>query len=1471
MPSHARPTYEIPQADAAPNYFYIQSVSNGTVLTVEAGSADPGTLTILRPVYSDPSSLAYQLWTLTADRLLVNKGTGTAITERQLALAGDSVHTFPVRTPIDRHQRWRFSPSTGQLVCDAASDLALAAAPFLVLQRRATPATPNQQWRMVKEVLPQPSMFFIEHQRTKGVLSPAGGNLASGTRLAVEPQNVNYQAAQLWAWTGNGALVNTASSLVADVNGNVNTGNIMLFTMKAPDDPNGTANQEWTYTTGGRISSGVPGGGVLAMENDRATSGPVKLVGANDRNTDTNQQWRVRRAVYPEPVTLARAVHLNGASQALSLVSPGPQLGDFTAEAWVRTTTGGPVITSTGTATASSALALVIAGDGSLVLQTTGGSAPVSGYRTASITTGPTAAIDGEWHHLAAVRQGRGLSVYLDGVAVAPARTVDPGGDLGNPPEQRIQFGTIRVGNGVTTTTWLNGDLAEVRLWNRARTEVEIPAGMHHQVDDHATDLLGHWAFAGDDGRDSSLGNRNANLIGNPAFLDSDVDIVPQGDFYLVPQARLIQDYRPAPDGTSAPTEIEGYRVTCTIRDSNDVGTPGFLTLQLNNPSIDKEAVLNFSDGTQLTLNNSTPQITLSTDPAGVATFTMDAEGDLICPTLRVQADFQTDGSWMVIAADRQAHAALAAVSGNNLRGLNNDGTPIPDKTAPLPTNVDGPTADATAAAITQMMSTAVQPNAQADQQQMRPLTDLAPTPTIRPYLPRYQLAGIVATGHDPITDAIATHHVDRDVPIARILTPANAEHPHWGFDFKSFTPHSTAEAAREIGDLASLAPTGDLAKRLLPRLTPGHITGATLNTVTAERFVQATQRDILTTTGAAGTAGVRSWIRDHVRNAERLLVNTVKTVIKDADGIEREVQHLAVTAVDRAGHALYALIEAVDHAVDVVAGILEKLGSDIRKIVTFLKDLFNWQDVLNTQRMIHTYINNLQGFVLDVVASANAEAAGAIRSFKQNVDNRINSWRDSLIAADAQHTTSDTASGAPLNTKSNYVQHMTMGSLHKQSTATSAVSVTASGLDPSILQGPANQLCDQWLLAVGSAWEAFPGQVLHSPLGAVHDVKSFLLDCVEVLLNTIEALADAVANCMIDLVNTLTATITQMITRIYQIGNQELHIPVLTPFYEKIVMRNNGEKLNLLGLASLLVAVPYTFAYKLTHDDKAPYTTAEANAFVALPPSQYTWLVNPFKPRPARTTDVATATAPVVLAASTITMVGEVLGYFGGVISDADWVAASTTSTAFGFSRQLRYAWDAATIKNPVKRAIGTTITAFCVLSDLLGLVANCCSIADPDVLQDTRDRDVAICSVFFSFIVAAGSVVAAWRAKDFSRLDTVIMGSAGVVDLILASLAYDFLPPDKKRETREKVLVAGGVFSSVTTMLQWLKFGVAYAPSNEAKGVFGGILLLGELIGGMVTIILTSSVVDIDRGDDLNPAWAARYLPAQPLFEIS
>jgi hypothetical protein len=90
-----------------------------------------------------------------------------------------------------------------------------------------------------------------------------------------------------------------------------------------------------------------------------------------------------------------------------------------------------------------------------------------------SMRTGALASFDRSlspgWHHLAGVRQGGTLTLFIDGVPVAvggdgPAGSIAPGTDV-----------PLLLGGG--TRAGFEGELASVRLWSRALTEQEISAG----------------------------------------------------------------------------------------------------------------------------------------------------------------------------------------------------------------------------------------------------------------------------------------------------------------------------------------------------------------------------------------------------------------------------------------------------------------------------------------------------------------------------------------------------------------------------------------------------------------------------------------------------------------------------------------------------------------------------------------------------------------------------------------------------------------------------------------------------------------------------------------------------------------------------------------------------------------------------------------------------------------------------------
>jgi signal transduction histidine kinase/DNA-binding response OmpR family regulator/ligand-binding sensor domain-containing protein len=119
---------------------------------------------------------------------------------------------------------------------------------------------------------------------------------------------------------------------------------------------------------------------------------------------------------------------------------------------------------------------------------------------------------EGEWHHVAAVSGSGGMKLYLNGALVGTNpytgsfKSLGPG-NLG------------RLGQTVTETdddSPFNGELAEVRVWNTARTLEQIRENIVHPLTGTEDGLAALWNFAdpADPGRDASPNGHHGKLVG---------------------------------------------------------------------------------------------------------------------------------------------------------------------------------------------------------------------------------------------------------------------------------------------------------------------------------------------------------------------------------------------------------------------------------------------------------------------------------------------------------------------------------------------------------------------------------------------------------------------------------------------------------------------------------------------------------------------------------------------------------------------------------------------------------------------------------------------------------------------------------------------------------------------------------------------------------------------------------------------
>jgi len=129
---------------------------------------------------------------------------------------------------------------------------------------------------------------------------------------------------------------------------------------------------------------------------------------------------------------------------------------------------------------------------------------------------------DGHWHHIAGTWDKNGgennMKIYVDGVLRGDT-TTSSALDL-----QDLSGRATEIGGGVeASTSWLQAEIDEIRIWSVVRTQGEIQEDMCKKITGDETGLLAYWRFDEGDGtavHDRAL-NSNGTLTNGPTWLTS--------------------------------------------------------------------------------------------------------------------------------------------------------------------------------------------------------------------------------------------------------------------------------------------------------------------------------------------------------------------------------------------------------------------------------------------------------------------------------------------------------------------------------------------------------------------------------------------------------------------------------------------------------------------------------------------------------------------------------------------------------------------------------------------------------------------------------------------------------------------------------------------------------------------------------------------------------------------------------------
>jgi hypothetical protein len=131
---------------------------------------------------------------------------------------------------------------------------------------------------------------------------------------------------------------------------------------------------------------------------------------------------------------------------------------------------------------------------------------------------------DGNWHHVVATYDGTTKRLYVDGVLIGSAS------QSGNVAFTATNNSIGASYNGVSGSSFFNGQIDEVRIWGVPRSAAEINQYLNRSLTGVEPGLAAYYRFdegAGSTANDATPNARAGILVNNPAWVNSSAPLLP--------------------------------------------------------------------------------------------------------------------------------------------------------------------------------------------------------------------------------------------------------------------------------------------------------------------------------------------------------------------------------------------------------------------------------------------------------------------------------------------------------------------------------------------------------------------------------------------------------------------------------------------------------------------------------------------------------------------------------------------------------------------------------------------------------------------------------------------------------------------------------------------------------------------------------------------------------------------------------
>ncbi len=318
------------------------------------------------------------------------------------------------------------------------------------------------------------------------------------------------------------------------------------------------------------------------------------------------------------------------------------------------------------------------------------------------------------------------------------------------------------------------------------------------------------------------------------------------------------------------------------------------------------------------------------------------------------------------------------------------------------------------------------------------------------------------------------------------------------------------------------------------------------------------------------------------------------------ASTIDKDLKQAIHTIVSDAGDTFSFVVQTLEDAITVVAGILKTLVNDIEKAIEWLCELFDWKAILANKDMLKSQvIASFQDFgnrIDQLTKTGCADVHSFFSSLKSDLQNALGNATSNLQGSTIQSRQADNNdpktvftnnSLGPANhfnskLKNNVSQAQTSGSVsaslgssfmssefaNLKATVESALETCEASLKKdlqNILQDLDNFIKSFRLLVTD------PSAFVKTSFTQILEI--FVLDIVETIIDAADAIVETILGIVVLMLEGLLAAATATIS-----------IPVVSPLWKAIT----GDPLSFIDVICLLAAIPYTIIQKASQSSES-------------------------------------------------------------------------------------------------------------------------------------------------------------------------------------------------------------------------------------------------------------------------------------------